>query len=34
MVLGLASALYGANASAGVLNLILENPWDEAASNH
>ena len=29
VVLGPASALYGANASAGVFNVITKNPWDE-----
>jgi iron complex outermembrane receptor protein len=29
VVLGPASALYGANASAGVINVITKNPWDQ-----
>jgi len=32
VVLGPASALYGANASAGVYNIITKSPWDDAST--
>jgi iron complex outermembrane receptor protein len=33
VVLGPASALYGANASAGVFNILTKDPWDESGTS-